>query len=72
MNYQIVISAILLLTPIFLNIAQCQDCTPNFCDEAKVRCREVICEEGQVFHRRGGGLCGCCPMCSGEIIENKK
>ncbi|KAJ8912938.1 hypothetical protein NQ315_017269 [Exocentrus adspersus] len=39
-------------------------CTPTICEEVKVKCKEVICEVGQVYQRRGGTFCGCCPTCA--------
>lgn len=70
MKHEILISPVLLIAMSFiLNDVQCQTCTPNFCDEVKIKCKEVICEANQVIHRRGGGLCGCCPICTSKSIK---
>lgn len=66
MKHILSILLVLLSMSFILNGVQCQTCTPNFCDEVKIKCKEVICKADEVFHRRGGGLCGCCPVCTSK------
>lgn len=56
-------STFVILLCVTLDSTKCQECTPEFCDSVKLKCKEVICVDNQKFVPRGSGLCDCCPSC---------
>lgn len=54
---------IVLCLNLLLDVANGQECTPNFCDTVRIKCKEAICGPNQILKPRGQGLCDCCPTC---------
>ncbi|KAG5878735.1 hypothetical protein JTB14_021775 [Gonioctena quinquepunctata] len=40
-----------------------ENCPPDFCILADIKCEPLNCVRGQIVLSRGGGPCGCCPIC---------